>query len=149
MNELIRPLTIHELLEDPIYKRYLLKAPKPRPAWGAQPWRVWGLRTDDKWAGKLFPTYREAFDLLKVMIRERDKYTDAVITCRPSEFGPPKGFLIPPLLDWCGYCRRPTVYRRLTHKHHVIKKWPVFADYAARRCIYCASREPQHRWYAE
>jgi hypothetical protein len=149
VNELIRPLTMHELLQDPVYKKYLLKAPRlPKGCRPPNPWRVWGLRTDDKWAGKLFPDYVSAFGLVKDMLKN-PRYVDVVITCRPVEFAPPAHFQIPPLMEWCGYCRRPTVYRRLTARHHVIKKWPVFSNDGSRRCIYCANREPQHRWYAQ
>lgn len=143
----IRPLTMRELLTDPIYRKYVVKAPRlPAGCRTAEPWRVWGLRTDDKWAGKNVPTYGDAFDLMKTMLRKPDKYSDVAIICRPTEFGPPPDFIVPPLMDWCGRCRRPTIFRT-THNHPAMRKWPVVSEETVRRCHYCAAREPQHRWY--
>lgn len=143
---ILRPLTMRELLADPIYRPYLLKTPRlPVGCQSSLPWRVWGLRTDDKWAGKEFPEYREAFELVKTMIKD-DRYVDVAIICKPTEFGPPAGFQIPPLMDWCGRCRRPTVFRR-TYNHHAMRKWPVIANDDPLRCYYCAARQPEHRWY--
>lgn len=139
----IEPPALSELLRDPIFKPYLLRTPRlPAGARTAEPWRVWGIRHDLKWAGKLFPTYADAFVLVKSMLRDTDKYQDVVVTCRPVAFGPPEGFRVPTGLDWCGYCRRPTVYRR-TRSHVAMKKWPVISDDDVKRCYYCAARGPQ------
>lgn len=140
----IRPLTMRELLTDATYRPYLLRAPRLPPGCRTgSPWQVWGLRDDDRWAGKTFAEYREAFELVKKMIR--GPYQDVAIICRPTEFGPPDGFQIPPLMDWCGRCRRPTVFRR-SRKHHAAKNWPAY-DSDVLRCYYCAARQPTHRWY--
>lgn len=140
----IRPLTMAELLTDPIYKKYLLTAPKLTVP-TENPFRVWGLRDDDKWAGKLFPDYRSGFELVKKMLKD-PKYVDVAIICRPKGFGPPPGFAVPPLMQWCGYCRRPSVFRR-SSRHHATRGWPVVdPDTSIRRCYYCASRESAHRW---
>jgi hypothetical protein len=141
----IRPLTFSELLEDPIYRSYVLKTPRlPAGCRNGTPWRVWGQRTDEKWAGKLFAEYRDAFDLVKQMLRD-PRYEDVALICRPTEFGPPRGFQVPPLMDWCGHCRRPTVFRR-SRRHHAARKWPA-SDPSVLRCWYCAARQPEHRWY--
>lgn len=138
----ITPPTIHELLQDPAAKALLLKAPK-LPGNTAEPFRVWGIRHDDKWAGKLFPDYRSAFDLVRKMIKDRDTYADVVITCRPVAFARPQSVHLPPGTDWCGHCRRPTVYRRM-RSHAAMKKWPVVEpDPDIKRCWYCAARGPQ------
>lgn len=142
---LIAPLTMRELIADPIYRPYMLRAPRlPAGCQGAEPWRVWGLRDDDKWAGKLFPDFRSGFDLVKKMIKD-ERYVDVAIICRPKAFPAPAGFVIPPTMDWCGHCRRPTVYRRSLN-HHAMRKWPVVSDEDVRRCYYCASRESASRW---
>lgn len=145
MNTLIRPLTMRELLTDPIYRRFVLRAPR-LPSATPDPWQVWGLREDEKWAGKRFATYAEGFDLVKKMLKD-PVYVDCAIICRPTEFGPPPGYQVPPLLDWCGRCRRPTVFRR-TRNHHAARKWAVVdPDPSILRCFYCAARQPTHRWY--
>lgn len=142
----IRPLTMRELLSDPIYRPYLLKAPRlPAGCRSSAPWRVWGERTDDKWAGKEFVEFRDAFELVKKMLKD-PLYHDVAIICKPTEFGPPPGFQVPPLMDWCGRCRRPSVFRK-TYNHHAMRKWPVVSNDDVSRCYYCAARQPEHRWY--
>lgn len=143
---LIRPLTMSELLSDPVYKAYILKTPRlPAGCRSATPWRVWGLRDDEKWAGKEFAEYRDAFELVKRMLRD-PRYLDVAIICKPTEFGPPPEFQVPPLMDWCGRCRRPTVFRQF-YNHHAMRKWPVVSEESINRCYYCAARQPEHRWY--
>lgn len=143
----IAPLTMRELLTDPIYRPYVLKTPRlPAGCRAGTPWRVWGIRHDDRWAGKEFAEYRDAFDLVKRMLKQPEKYADIALICKPTEFGPPAGYVVPPLMDWCGRCRRPTVYRRV-FDHPAMRKWPAVSDEEIRRCHYCAARESNHRWY--
>ncbi len=143
---LIVPPTLSELLEDPVYRRYLLKAPRlPAGCRPALPWRVWGLREDDRWAGKEFPTYAEGFELVKKMLKD-PLYVDVAIICKPTEFAPPPGYRVPSYADWCGRCRRPTIYRR-GRRHHATRRWPVVADDNPYRCFYCGMRQPEHKWY--
>lgn len=145
-NSLILPPKMRELLEDPIYRRFVLKTPTlPLGCRPPLPWQVWGLRTDDRWAGKRFSTYAEGFDLVKKMLKD-PLYQDTAIVCLPTEFGPPAGFHVPPLMDWCGRCRRPTIFRR-SRNHHATRKWAVLAEDNPYRCFYCAARQPTHRWY--
>lgn len=145
MNSLIVPPTFAELLKDPIYRSYVLKAPR-LPGNSTNPWRVWGIRHDDKWAGKLFPTYSEAFGLVKKMLKDTDTYRDVVLTCRPVAFRQPLGLSHSDDWAWCGHCRRPTVYRRMT-RHVAMKKWAV-VDYDPdlKRCFFCAARAGNEAW---
>jgi hypothetical protein len=138
---LISPPTIRELLSDPVMKKVILKTPRlPRGCVTTQPFRVVGIRTDDKWAMKNCDDYAAAFAVVKTMLKQPDKYTDAVITCRPTSFGPPPGLVMPPRMEWCGHCRRPSVFRRLSPSHPVLKRWSVVSDDDVRRCYYCAAR---------
>lgn len=137
----IQPPTLAQLLDDPIYRTYVLRTPRlPAGCQTATPFRVWGIRTDDKWAGKLFPTYRDAFGLVKKMLALPDQYRDVVVTVRPMGFSAPEGLHMESEFSWCGHCRRPTVYRRMT-SHAAMRKWSVVSDEDVLRCFYCAARQ--------
>lgn len=143
---LIEPPAFRDLLKDAELKRYILRTPRlPGSMPTPNPYRVWGIRHDEKWAGKLFQDYRDAFDLVKTMLKQTDKYADVVITCRPVAFGPPAGYDMPKGMQWCGHCRRPSVFRRM-YAHPVMKKWPVISDDEVMRCFYCAARQ-QRFWH--
>jgi hypothetical protein len=87
-------LTIHDLLEDPIYKEYFLKVPKlPVVHSGAKPWRLF-VKLKSKggqWAQKDFETYGQAFKYFNRLRKEGD-ILDAAINCRRASFGPPQRF---------------------------------------------------------
>lgn len=142
----IQPPTIRELLKDPVMKSVILKTPRlPGGSRPAEPFRVWGIRHDSKWAGKNHPDYASAFAMVKKMLGQPEVYQDAVIICRPVGFRPPQSLHMPAGTSWCGHCRRPTVYRR-TRSHAAMKKWPVISDDDVKRCYYCAGRE-QRVWH--
>lgn len=143
---LITPPTFRELLRDPVLKSNILKTPRlPAGCRTSEPFRVWGIRHDDKWAGKSFPDYASAFALVKKMLGQPDKYADVSIICRPVAFGPPAGLEMPRELQWCGHCRRPSVFRRV-YDHPVMRRWPVVSDEEVVRCFYCAARQ-QRVWH--
>lgn len=144
---LITPPTMRDLLADPVMKRVILKTPRlpgrmPTP----KPFRVVGIRVDEKWAMKDCEDYAEAFVFVKSFLRRPEKYTDAVITCRPVAFGPPPGLEMATRMAWCGHCRRPSVFRYLSPSHPVLKRWPVLSDDEVKRCYYCGARQ-QRFWH--
>lgn len=143
----IEPPTFREMLAlDPTWKKYVLRAPRlPGGTSTTNPFRVWGIRHDDKWAGKYTDDYASAFDVLKKMLAKPDIYADAVIVCRPVAFGPPPGMEMPRGTQWCGHCRRPSVFRRV-YDHPAMRKWQVVSDDEVVRCYYCAARQ-QRVWF--
>ena len=145
--KLIQPPTFRELLAIPEWKSYVLRTPRlPAGCHTSEPFRVWGIRHDDRWAGKSFAEYRDAFALVKTMLAQKDKYRDVTLICRPVAFHPPETLEMPVGMDWCGHCRRPTVFRRV-HNHPAMRKWSVISEDDPKRCYYCASRGPQTKWF--
>lgn len=81
-------ITLNELLEDKIYKEFLLTRPRlkalPRTS---EPWRVYiQLKPDGSWAKKDFWKYGEAFKFLKPRLHE---IHDATIQSRGVAFSAP------------------------------------------------------------
>lgn len=160
-------LTIHELLEDPVYKEWFLKkpvlppTPKPSP-----PWRLYVQRNPSgNWSKKDFDTYKEAFALFKKM---RSSIHDATIQSKAVAFAPPLRFArikgkflegsdgvvrqatkrVPwkPKLPadeaqhhWCPYCRRPTVFLWFA-SHHAYRDGKIMAADDSTRCTICGIR---------
>lgn len=84
-------ITIHDLLEDPIYKAFFCKVP-PLPAHtvknpNARPWRLFvKYKGESDWRSRDFKSYKEAFIKLKSLL---PRVTDASITCKSNTFDPP------------------------------------------------------------
>lgn len=158
-------ISLRELLQDPIYKKYFVTIPKlPDAAYkcSTPPWRVL-YRDTTGWKSRNATTYKEAFLILK----ESD-FLDGAITCRRLQFSPPtrrvrlkgKYYLLQdgtkqqvvrdiiwrPKLDsfesthyWCPYCRRPTIFSYY-RKHHAMKT-QVQLDPSVLRCSICGVSE--------
>src|ERR1044072_3485617 len=111
-------ITMSELLENSVYRTWLLREPDFSP-WNLTPtWRLWVQKHyPGKWAYKDFEDYGEA---IQELIKFAPKYHNLALPCRKMPFDPPlierKGkrykLKIPDKHVWCGYCRRPTVFRR-------------------------------------
>lgn len=148
-------LSIKELLQDPAFKAWMQRPPKlkPTPA-RTPPWILYvRVRVDGKtgWRKAEFETYPKAFNGLVKYLREGD-LVDAAIHSKRQWFKPPvvrskSGFThywpTPPGHRWCGYCRRPTVFKCFS-KHHAMKG--VFATYEP-RCSICGLREAAVKFY--
>lgn len=81
-------ITIHDLLEDPVYREFFCKVPElPKHGNQALPWRLWvKLKKDKKWRYKDYATYREAFVKLKSLL---PRALDASISAKSAQFNPP------------------------------------------------------------
>lgn len=82
-------ITLHELLDDPEYRRYFLSIPDlPDIKRMHRPWRVMVQRDmDGPWAKKEFWDYRKAFHFLKPYLLEGVR--DAAIQSKAHAFAPP------------------------------------------------------------
>lgn len=136
-------ITLQELLRDPQYREYFLKAPKLPPHYTAKqlPWRLFIQKPEETaWRAKRFGTYREAFEGYRTLTK-KGIVANAAINCPALTFLPPlktvrvKGRFVTvrgkqkPLVktivwkprieadmadhSWCGYCRRPTIFKTL------------------------------------
>lgn len=155
-------ITIHELLEDPIYRKYFSTVPKlPAVPRLAPPWRLYLKNTEGRWLKLDCEQYAQAFKVFKA---NRDKAIDAAIVCRPMTLPPPtkvvrvKGKYVngvqvtrevlwqPNLAgeddahSWCGRCRRPTVFKFFTQHHAFRGEQTQLMDPSVRRCVICGIR---------
>lgn len=136
------------LIKDPIYRQYLQKRPTLDHIVSTAPWRVYvQLTQSGPWARKDFRTYPEAYRFL--LKHYRQGAHDLSLGCKPRAFPLPQVKtksgarqplirLIPDGHTWCGYCRRPTVFRYFKRHHALPKNYPPNPD--ALRCTICACR---------
>lgn len=160
---------MHELMEDPIYRAYMKKAPatpaNPNPAW-----QLW-VEQDNRWLTGTFHSYAQVWPVFVKHFRARTG--DPTITSRRTFFAPPGEYykvrvkLATPVwrvkegqpvthvieerwrqtftwpdafAEWCGRCRRPVRFEPLFETHHALKRMPVVSDEENIRCPVCGIR---------
>lgn len=136
------PPTLRELLQDKSYRQYFLTVPTPTIG---QTWQVWGLKYNEKWAGKVVETYREGVGLVKQLLAEKETYRDVAIISKTSEYAPPHGSSY---RRWCGRCRRPTLFLP-NPRHPSLRGAKIISDPTANRCFFCGIREEMHHFYLQ
>lgn len=132
-----------ELLKDPTYRKYYLKAPRfPYPIASEKPWTVWirKPRPNGKmtWARVKFATFKEAFNYCKPRMADWDDFS---ITSMVIGFVPPTSLRNAyELNEWCYRCRRPVEMRAFA-RHHALKPeiHEYFADWPV--CPFCGASE--------
>lgn len=157
-------ITIRELLADPQYKAYFTKVPKLPDHYTpeALPWRLLVRKEgEQQWRSKRFGTYQEAFQGFKVML---PKIQDAAINCPALNFMPPvrtvrvkgkldakgnqviRSLVWKPRLEadmlpheWCGYCRRPTIFGAKAMSPRMLNGYRLPATDVKLRCLTCGS----------
>lgn len=162
-------ITIRDLLRDPQYKKYFTTVPKLPPHYTTanMPWKLYVLKSGEKiWRSKRFGTYGEAFAGFKQMLPVIE---NAAINCVPLTFTPPmrtvkvKGkteiirgrerpvirtIMWTPKIeadmahhDWCGHCRRPSIFRNMVMSGARAKGYALPTSEPALRCIICGASE--------
>jgi hypothetical protein len=136
-------IRLRTLLKDDLYYRqWFCKPPTIRVVHSTPPWRLFVQKErGGRWYKKDLPTYAQAFAAVKLKLPE---YWDMAIHCKPQAFKPPvirvgKKRVWNPIPEghvWCGYCRRPTVFRN--YKRHGNMKGLTKGDL---RCQICGVRE--------
>lgn len=136
-----------ELLSDEIYSAYMRKRPRlPESAQHGSPWRILAKRVsvDEKtsWALRDMPTYDDAYRRMLKLLAQPDKWADVVIISKRRFYSPPKGFEWDTKLDWCGRCRRPTMFKVMWKRHPALRDAPVvqYSD-DLHRCVFCGVRQ--------
>jgi len=146
----VEQITLRELLRDPIYRKWLAKKPKIRVVHSTPPWRLYVQKEQGgKWARVDIPGYAKAYGAVSSKLSE---YYDMALSCKPQAFRPPivrvgkKRYYYPspPGHRWCGYCRRPTIFKRFT-KHHA-HKGRILPDYEV-YCSICGARGAGQKQY--
>lgn len=82
-------LTIHDLLRDSVYKKFLCTVPVLPDIYGAdrKPWRLMvQVKGERQWRSKRYGTYEEAFLALKKWL---PRAADATINCPAIDWQPP------------------------------------------------------------
>lgn len=159
---MIEQVRFKDLLKEPVYRRWILKD-RPNHPVARRPWRVFvQVERGGKWAKKDFARYRDALKFAASWVK-RDAW-DLAIHHAPSELPMPvlkravgkrKGITVwrktlwmelPQAMeiaathDWCGLCRRPTVFRRYRKHHAFPRGLPANPD-QLRCCVCGASKE--------
>lgn len=142
------------LLSDPIYKAWTKKPPQKRAVIARNPWRVYALFEGHAWAKRDFPTYAKAYNFFRLCIRE-PSLVDGAIHSSVTWFKPPvvkmKGgkrtyWPMPTGHRWCGYCRRPVVYKYFS-RHHMWASWMQGGEIPWRCCSICGGKEDLRKEY--
>lgn len=143
------PPTLRELLSDPVFRMYYLRAPRlpENMAWG-DPWMVWAVSHENRWGSRLFSDYREAWAKTVEIYKQPDRFRDVAIVSRRVMYAPPPKAVWPSRLSWCCRCRRPSEFRIRSTDHHALRGKDIVApnamfakDKEKRRCYYCGIRE--------
>lgn len=137
------PPTLKELLDDPLYRLYILRVPKlpENIAWG-EPWMVWAVTHDGRWGKRLFASYQEAWAKTVELHKQPEKFRDVALVSRRMLFPPPSRFVWKGrLYAWCSRCRRPSEFRLRAPDHHALRGQPTLTDDNSQRCYYCGIRK--------
>ena len=136
-----------ELLSDEVFGGYMRKRPRlPETSSFGSPWRILAQRvTDDdtpRWALAETATYDDAYRRMNKLLGQSDKWADVTIISKRKFWMPPKDFTWDPVLDWCGRCRRPTMFKVMWKRHPALRDAPVvqYGD-DLHRCIFCGVRQ--------
>lgn len=160
---------MRELLRDEIFRKWMVKVPEfPNPR--TVKWRLFVQREPDgPWAKKDVESYAEGY---RILAKNFKKWHDCALVCLGRESRPPvvrkpmmvrdsnnpkkkvKGYkrvYHEPLIRvpghlWCGYCRRPTVFRNFSKHHAFTGTLRTGVPWDA-RCTICGMREVATKRY--
>lgn len=141
------PPTLRELLVNPLYKAYFKKPVSDPPGVALNnPWQVWAYNGDtERWGSRLCTTYADAYDFTRKLYRDH-AYVDLCIVSRARIHELPRQFKLTELwdpyrFDWCGRCRRPTIFRYTDKPHRALRNAPAITTDEPFRCYYCGVRK--------
>lgn len=132
----ITPITLRTLLSHDLYKEYFKRPPKPFMSSTPQ-WTVVAISREGKYGKVSRETFPEAFQKAKELLKRPD-IRDVSIFCK-NRIAPVPVFadeLMAPADDWCGRCRRPSVFRLYGKHHPALRDAPVIVE-GMRRCYFC------------
>lgn len=150
MLEINRPPDLRTLIKDKYYKGMLQRNPRmpanlTRPEL-SPPWQVWVLTTSEKWRKGEFPSYTEAFRVMRDKLKDEASLDVCIVS---------KRFLMPPPIGfkwqskkypWCPRCRRPSTFT-LAFGHRNLRNVQLTDD-ESYRCFYCGIRQAAFPRYA-
>jgi hypothetical protein len=141
--EINRPPTMRMLLQDETFREMMRRRPRipgnlTRPEL-SPPWQVWVLTGAEKWRRGEFPTYSDAFAVMRAKLKD-ESILDVSLVSKRFLMGPPPGFKWQSRkYPWCPRCRRPSLF--LTkYSHRNLRDVEVTFDEPI-RCFYCGIRQ--------
>ena len=135
------PTTLSSLRDDEEYDTYFRKSRKIIGVHD-KPWMLMVHTTDDTWKRGLYNTFPEALYKLECL-PPTVAVRDYAIISRPKLFKVPKFAerMTEPGDQWCGRCRRPSLFMPYGHSHPALKGIaPVIMPHE-NRCFFCGLRE--------
>lgn len=134
------PTPLATLEVDETYQKYLSRKPKmPKIPEISPAWLILGHTLKDTWVRSLESDYKEAFRKLK-LLQEKPKIRDVCLVSRRKVFAKPHWLEHSPFEEWCGRCRRPTLFQPYyLNTHHA---WPDGQVWLLneKRCFFCGIR---------
>lgn len=133
---MLTPTPLRSLLTDELYREYFRRPPKPF-AHSTSQFAVVAITTEGKYGKVLRPTFKEAWLKTRSLLDD-DRFQDACIFIRNRITPPPalSEILCTPAEDWCGRCRRPSIFRVYHTTHPALRDAPVIVE-DQRRCYFC------------
>lgn len=136
------PTPLSTLLADETYEIYFGRKPKLAknvreitPAW-----LVLAHTRKGKWKRKLISDYREAVTTT-LRLLDDEKYRDVCLISRRKTFTKPIWIdSIAPFEEWCGQCRRPTLFQEFYGDQHHGVYGPIYLQ-GEKRCFFCGVRK--------
>lgn len=135
------PTPLKILLSDETYEIYFQRKPKlPRTREISPGWMVLAHTNKGKWKRKLISDHREAVDTT-LRILENPKYRDVCLVSRRKTFTKPIWVdSLAPFEEWCGQCRRPSLFHEYYGEAHHGIVAPIYMQ-GELRCFFCGIRK--------
>lgn len=139
-------LTLREQLQHKPFRLWTQKKPNLKAVGTKPPWRIYVQREElGNWAFRDFATWEEGY---RYLVKNLKRWHDIALHCKRQPFQPPivrvagvrRAYSPAPAPfdhNWCGYCRRMTVFRFFINGRH-----PAIGrcDPSEARCIICGFR---------
>lgn len=132
----MKPTRLPDLLSNDLYKAFFKKNPRPYASSTFQ-FAIVAVSHEGKYGKILRPTFKDAWEKTQLLL-EDDRIHDVSMFARNKIVTPPPfaSELMKPAEDWCGRCRRPSLFRIYDRYHPALRDAPVIVEYV-RRCYFC------------
>lgn len=133
---MLTPTPLSSLLKDELYREYFKRVPRPF-AHSTPQFAIVAITPNGKYAMTSRETFKEAWLKAKPLLSD-ERFRDVSIYIRNRVTVPPPlaHELCTPAEDWCGRCRRPSIFRVYPHTHPALRSVPVIVE-GQRRCYFC------------
>lgn len=137
------PVTLSSLRDNEEYNNYFFKSRKIIGVHD-KPWMLMIHTHDDTWKRGLYPDFYAALNKYEGLPESiQSNVRDYAIISRPKIFKAPKlvHALTEPGEEWCGRCRRPTLFVPFGSSHPALKGIAPVIMRNENRCFFCGLRE--------